>query len=56
MHVVLTNEFTNDYVVMLFQRLFRTQHFRAIIYWVYNSVMVLPGKKFKIDFSENSYR
>lgn len=29
---------------------------RAIIYWVYNSVMVLPSKKYKIDFTENSYR
>ena len=29
---------------------------RAIIYWVYNSVMVLPSKKYKIDYTENSYR
>lgn len=29
---------------------------RAIIYWVYNSVMVLPSKKYKTDYTENSYR
>uniref|UniRef100_A0A182WS10 Ig-like domain-containing protein n=1 Tax=Anopheles quadriannulatus TaxID=34691 RepID=A0A182WS10_ANOQN len=31
-------------------------HPRAIIYWVYNSVMVLPSKKYIIDYNENSYR
>lgn len=31
-------------------------HPRAIIYWVYNSVMVLPSKKYIIDYEENSYR
>uniref|UniRef100_A0A1B0CCX4 Putative lachesin n=1 Tax=Lutzomyia longipalpis TaxID=7200 RepID=A0A1B0CCX4_LUTLO len=31
-------------------------HPRAIIYWVYNSVMVLPSKKYLIDYTENSYR
>ncbi|XP_031631296.1 lachesin [Contarinia nasturtii] len=31
-------------------------HPKAIIYWVYNTVMVLPSKKYKIDFTENSYR
>ena len=31
-------------------------HPRAIIYWVYNSVMVLPSKKYVIDYEENSYR
>lgn len=30
--------------------------YRAIIYWVYNSVMVLPSKKYIIDYNENSYR
>lgn len=29
---------------------------RAIIYWVYNTVMVLPSKKYVIDYNENSYR
>uniref|UniRef100_A0A182UFK3 Ig-like domain-containing protein n=1 Tax=Anopheles melas TaxID=34690 RepID=A0A182UFK3_9DIPT len=29
---------------------------KAIIYWVYNSVMVLPSKKYIIDYNENSYR
>lgn len=48
----------------LFQYLYKNIFFffqcaffsRAIIYWVYNSVMVLPSKKYKIDFTENSYR
>ncbi|KAL7732681.1 hypothetical protein ACLKA6_013600 [Drosophila palustris] len=31
-------------------------HPKAIIYWVYNSVMVLPSKKYKTDYTENSYR
>uniref|UniRef100_A0A1A9VF96 Ig-like domain-containing protein n=1 Tax=Glossina austeni TaxID=7395 RepID=A0A1A9VF96_GLOAU len=31
-------------------------HPKAIIYWVYNSVMVLPSKKYKTDYAENSYR
>ncbi|CAO1396859.1 unnamed protein product [Diamesa tonsa] len=31
-------------------------HPRAIIYWVYNQVMVLPSKKYIIDYNENSYR
>uniref|UniRef100_A0A336LSY5 CSON003513 protein n=1 Tax=Culicoides sonorensis TaxID=179676 RepID=A0A336LSY5_CULSO len=31
-------------------------HPRAIIYWVYNTVMVLPSKKYVIDYNENSYR
>ncbi|XP_055530342.1 lachesin isoform X1 [Wyeomyia smithii] len=31
-------------------------HPRAIIYWVYSSVMVLPSKKYIIDYNENSYR
>ncbi|XP_058055630.1 lachesin isoform X1 [Anopheles bellator] len=31
-------------------------HPRAIIYWVYNAVMVLPSKKYIIDYNENSYR
>lgn len=31
-------------------------HPKAIIYWVYNSVMVLPSKKYIIDYEENSYR
>ncbi|XP_030372124.1 lachesin [Scaptodrosophila lebanonensis] len=31
-------------------------HPKAIIYWVYNAVMVLPSKKYKTDYTENSYR
>ncbi|XP_055388029.1 lachesin [Condylostylus longicornis] len=31
-------------------------HPKAIIYWVYNSVMVLPSKKYKTEYTENSYR
>ncbi|KAG4074609.1 hypothetical protein HA402_004480, partial [Bradysia odoriphaga] len=31
-------------------------HPKAIIYWVYNTTMLLPSKKFKIDYTENSYR
>ncbi|XP_037906810.1 lachesin [Hermetia illucens] len=31
-------------------------HPKAIIYWVYNSVMVLPSKKYKTEYAENSYR
>lgn len=29
---------------------------RAISYWVFNSVMLLPTKKYVTDISENSYR
>ncbi|XP_037039656.1 lachesin [Bradysia coprophila] len=31
-------------------------HPKAIIYWIYNSTMLLPSKKYKIDYTENSYR
>ncbi|XP_037939426.1 lachesin-like [Teleopsis dalmanni] len=31
-------------------------HPKAIIYWVYNTVMVLPSKKYKTEYTENSYR
>lgn len=31
-------------------------HPRAISYWVYDSVMVLPTKKYAINTEENSYR
>lgn len=31
-------------------------HPRAISYWVYDNVMVLPTKKYAINTEENSYR